>query len=59
METAIQPGIYDPAFADRNISVQTEAAYDMARRLAREEGYLVGYQRRRRDGRVRCASRTN
>ncbi len=42
METAIQPGIYDPAFADRNISVQTEAAYDMARRLAREEGYLVG-----------------
>jgi cysteine synthase B len=42
METAIQPGIYDPSFADRTISVQTEAAYDMARRLAREEGYLVG-----------------
>jgi cysteine synthase B len=42
METAIQPGIYDPAFADRDIRVRTEATYDMARRLAREEGYLVG-----------------
>jgi cysteine synthase B len=42
METAIRPGIYDPTFADRKITVETEAAYDMARRLAREEGYLVG-----------------
>jgi cysteine synthase B len=42
METAIQPGIYDPDFADRNINVGTEESYDMARRLAREEGYLVG-----------------
>ncbi len=42
METAIRPGIYDPTFADRNISVETEAAYAMAHRLAREEGYLVG-----------------
>jgi cysteine synthase B len=42
MDTAIQPGIYDPGFADRNINVGTEESYDMARRLAREEGYLVG-----------------
>lgn len=42
IETAIKPGIYDPAFADRNITVHTEDAYIMARRLAREEGYLVG-----------------
>jgi cysteine synthase B len=42
METAIQPGIYQPDFADHNITVRTEDAYQMARRLAREEGYLVG-----------------
>ena len=42
MKTAIQPGIYDPDFADRKLGVRTEAAYAMARRLAREEGYLVG-----------------
>ncbi|MBI5959941.1 MAG: pyridoxal-phosphate dependent enzyme [Chloroflexi bacterium] len=42
MDTAIQPGIYDPYFADQNITVRTEEAYEMARRLARDEGYLVG-----------------
>lgn len=42
MPTAIKPGIYEASFADRNIDVNTEAAYTMARRLAREEGYLVG-----------------
>ena len=42
MQTAIQPGIYDPDFADRRLGIRTEAAYAMARRLAREEGYLVG-----------------
>jgi cysteine synthase B len=42
METAILPGIYDPGFADGDIRVRTEDAYAMARRLAREEGYLVG-----------------
>lgn len=42
METAIKPGIYDASLADRDLAVETEASYEMARRLAREEGYLVG-----------------
>lgn len=42
MDTAIQPGIFDPRFADRKLSVRTEDAHAMALRLAREEGYLVG-----------------
>ena len=42
MATAIVPAIYDPKLADRNIDVETEAAYVMAKRLAREEGVLVG-----------------
>jgi cysteine synthase B len=36
------PAIYNPHLADRTVEVETEAAYDMARRLAREEGLLVG-----------------
>lgn len=42
MATAIKPAIYDPASADEQIGINTEAAYTMARRLAREEGFLVG-----------------
>jgi len=42
MQTAITPGIYNDTLADRDLSVMTEHAYVMARRLAREEGYLVG-----------------
>jgi cysteine synthase B len=42
MATAIVPKIYDPALADRNVEVETEAAYAMAKRLARTEGLLVG-----------------
>ena len=42
METAIVPGIYDPALADEDMRVSTEDAYTMVRRLAREEGLLVG-----------------
>ncbi len=42
MPTAIKPGIYDETLADRNLGISTEATYVMARRLAREEGYLVG-----------------
>jgi len=41
MPTAIVPGIYDPRLADANLSVRTEDAYRMAKRLAREEGLLV------------------
>ena len=42
MATAIVPPIYDPALADRNIDMETEAAYAMAKRLGRTEGLLVG-----------------
>jgi cysteine synthase B len=42
MQTAIVPGIYDPALADDNVEVATEDAQGMTRRLAREEGLFVG-----------------
>jgi cysteine synthase B len=42
MATAMAPGIYDPALADENVEVTTEDGQDMAQRLAREEGLLVG-----------------
>lgn len=41
MATAIVPKIYEPSLADENLAVRTEAAYAMAKRLAREEGLLV------------------
>ncbi len=42
MPTAMVPGIYDDTLADGNLWVETEDAYKMVRRLAREEGLLVG-----------------
>lgn len=42
MATAIVPGIYDPTLADVPAEIETEAAYAMARRIAREEGILLG-----------------
>jgi cysteine synthase B len=42
MATAIQPGIYDPGLPDRTLEIPTEAAYDMVRSLARQEGLFVG-----------------
>lgn len=42
MPTAIVPGIYDDKIADGNFWIETEDAYAMVRRLAREEGLLVG-----------------
>ncbi len=42
MATAIKPGIYDPTVADEDLGISTEEAYAMTRRLAREEGLLVG-----------------
>jgi len=41
METAIRPAIYDDKLADENLSVSTEEAYRLVKRLAREEGLLV------------------
>jgi cysteine synthase B len=40
--TALRPGIFDETLVDRNLGISTEATYEMARRLAREEGLLVG-----------------
>jgi cysteine synthase B len=42
MATAMVPPIFDPSLADRREQVTTEAAQEMTRRLAREEGLLVG-----------------
>jgi cysteine synthase B len=42
MATAIVPAIYDPGLADLRRAVATEAAHEMTRRLAREEGLFVG-----------------
>lgn len=39
---SIVPAIYNPHLADGQLEIETEAAYDMARRLARDEGLLVG-----------------
>ena len=42
MESAIRPGIYDPALADEDARITTERAYAVTRQLALEEGLLVG-----------------
>jgi cysteine synthase B len=42
MATSIVPAIYNPHLADRSLEVETEASYAMVKRLAREEGLLVG-----------------
>ncbi len=42
MATAIVPGIYDPSLADEDVRVETEVAWDMLRRIARDEGLFVG-----------------
>jgi cysteine synthase B len=42
MASAIVPKIYDPSLADEDREISTEDVYAMARRLAREEGLLVG-----------------
>lgn len=43
MPSSIVPGIYDPNLADEDMGVATEAAYEVARQLARREGILVGH----------------
>lgn len=42
MPSAIVPAIYDPQIADEALEIQTEEAYEMCRRLVREEGLFVG-----------------
>jgi len=42
MPTAIKPGIYDTRLPDRTVEIPTEAAYEMVRRLASQEGLFVG-----------------
>ena len=42
MPSAHQPGIYDPDLPDEIREVATEDAYQMVRRLGREEGLFVG-----------------
>jgi cysteine synthase B len=43
MPTSIVPGIYDASLADENVGAATEAAYEIARRLAADEGILAGH----------------
>jgi len=42
MDSSVPIPIYEPARHDRKLTVQTEPAYELTRRLAREEGLLVG-----------------
>jgi cysteine synthase B len=42
MSSAIKPGIYDESLAGSRLEVRTEAAHEMVKRLAREEGLFVG-----------------
>lgn len=42
MEEAIIPSIYDPSKIDCMVNIQTEKAFEMARRIIREEGIFVG-----------------
>lgn len=42
LQSAIVPNIYDPSLADGNLEISAESAYAMCKRLAREEGLLVG-----------------
>lgn len=42
LEEAIVPAIYDERQVDRHIMIESEEAFDMARRLVREEGIFAG-----------------
>lgn len=42
METAIVPGIFEPELADAALTISTEEAQRMVKRLARKEGVFVG-----------------
>jgi len=42
MGSAMVPAIYDASLADEDLAVSTEDAHSLVRRLAREEGLMVG-----------------
>lgn len=42
MESSIKPGIFDETIVDRMVYVKTAEAYEMTRRLAKEEGLFLG-----------------
>lgn len=42
LASTIVPRIYDPSLADEHLEIATEDAYAMAKRLAKEQGLLVG-----------------
>ena len=54
MPSAIVPAIYDSTIADANLEISTEDAYAMAKRLAKEEGMLVGISRPRLQSLAAC-----
>lgn len=43
LPSSIVPGIYQDSIPDETLWMPTEDAYDMTKRLAKEEGLLVGY----------------
>jgi cysteine synthase B len=43
LQSSLVPPIFDPAVPDRRLAVSTEDGWDMADRLAREEGLHVGH----------------
>lgn len=42
-EGAIVPAVFDKGFPDEQLTVDTDAAFQMTGRLAREEGLFVGH----------------
>ena len=42
MKEAYQPEIYDKGLLDKKVNIDDEEAFEMTRRLAREEGIFVG-----------------
>jgi len=42
LQTAIVPGIYDATVADAHLEISTESTYELARRMARKHGMLLG-----------------
>jgi cysteine synthase B len=42
LEEAIVPAIYDPSRVDRHVMVESEEAFELARRVALEEGIFAG-----------------